>query len=103
MPIIKSAKKKLRQDKNRTQNNLLVKKTVKAEILAYKRKPIPSALVKVFSVLDTAAKKKVYHSNKVARLKSRLSKLLGKKFQKTVEKSKTTTKPHSPPKAKISV
>lgn len=76
MPIIKSAKKKLRQDKNRTRQNLLVKKSSKKVISIFKRQPKSAMLVKVFSELDKAAKKGIFHPNKVARLKSRLSKLL---------------------------
>lgn len=103
MPIIKSAKKKLRQDKKRTQQNLEVKKTVKAEILAFKRKPTAASLAKVFATLDIAAKKNVFHPNKAARLKSRLSKLLGKKPPKIAEKTKVAAKSKSPRKTKTSV
>lgn len=102
MPIIKSAKKKLRQDKNRTRQNLLVKTKAKKVILAYKRQPTVANLSKVFSQLDTAAKKKIFHANKVSRLKSRLSKLLKNKTKvsKTEEKPKASPKTKSPRKAK---
>lgn len=103
MPIIKSAKKKLRQDKKRTRQNLVVKKNVKTLILSFKRKTTPSNLVKVFSALDRAAKKKIFHPNKVARLKSRLSKLTGKKPQAVLGKPRKTAKPKSPRKAKTIV
>jgi len=93
MPITKSAKKKLRQDKKRTQQNLLVKKIVRTAILTFKRKPTPAALAKVTSALDMAAKKKVIHANKAARLKSRLSKLIGKKPHVTTVEAKTATRP----------
>lgn len=79
MPITRSAKKKLRQDKKRQKYNLLVKKTVKDAIKSFRRKPTNSLLPKVFSIIDTAAKKKIYHPNKVARLKSNLAKLMGNK------------------------
>jgi small subunit ribosomal protein S20 len=82
MPIIRSAKKKLRQDKKRTSVNLIVKKKVKAAIKAYRANPTPSLLQKSFSSLDIAAKKNVYHKNKSNRLKARLSKLLLKKTTK---------------------
>ncbi|MBI3379519.1 30S ribosomal protein S20 [Candidatus Gottesmanbacteria bacterium] len=103
MPIIKSAKKKLRQDKKRAQQNLLVKKRVRDTILSFKRKPTPSLLTKVFSILDISAKKKVFHSNKVARLKSRLSKLLKSKPRVTEKKPKSSPKPKSPRKTKTGV
>lgn len=75
MPNTHSAKKKLRQDKKRLKTNLLVKENYKKAISLYKRKPTKQLLKKVFSTLDQAAKKKIIHANKAARLKSRLSKL----------------------------
>lgn len=98
MPIIKSAKKKLRQDKKRTGHNLKVKISVKDTILAFKRKPTPVSLEKLFNKLDTAVKKKIFHPNKSARLKSRLSKLLLKKPKTTDVQSKTFAKPNPPEK-----
>lgn len=103
MPIIKSAKKKLRQDKKRTAQNLLVKKTISETISAFKRKPTPSSLTKVFSVLDMSAKKGILHKNKGARLKSRLSKLLKKKPRVAVGKPKVDSKSKTPRKAKTGV
>lgn len=103
MPQIKSAKKKLRQDKKHTKQNLLVKKSVRAAVLAFKRKPTFAALSKVFAVFDSAAKKKVLHANKAARLKSRLSKLLLRKLKMTDVKSEVAAKSKSPRKKKISV
>lgn len=96
MPIIKSAKKKLRQDKKRENQNQKSKKLVKDTILSYKRNPTPAALSKVFSVLDTAAKKNIIHKNKAARLKFRLSKMLGKKSKTDTEKVKSAIKPKTP-------
>jgi small subunit ribosomal protein S20 len=86
MPIIRSAKKKLRQDKKRTVVNLLVKKQVKFAVKEYRKHPSASLLQKAFSTLDAAAKKNVYHKNKADRLKSRLSKLMSQKSSKTSSK-----------------
>lgn len=99
MPIITSAKKKLRQDKKRQKDNLLIKRAVKATVKSFKQKPTNNLLAEVFSILDTAVKKKIYHPNKVARLKSNLSKLIGKKIaskktpvaKKSARKKKETT------------
>ena len=103
MPIIKSAKKKLRQDKKRTKQNLLVKRSVKETVLAFKRKPTLASLAKLVSSLDTAVKKKIFHPNKAARLKSRLSKLLKPKSQSADKKPQEEIKSKSPRKKKTSV
>ncbi len=103
MPIIKSSKKKLRQDKKRTLQNFSVKKIIKTTILDFKRRPTSTALTKVFSALDTAAKKKIYHANKADRLKSRLYKLLKTKSQTVNKPSKIVSKSKSPRKKKSSV
>lgn len=88
MPIIESAKKKLRQDKKRQKQNLLVKRQVKEKIKEFKKNPTKKSLPCVFSVLDKAAKKKIFHKNKSSRLKSKLSKLLNKQ---TTTKKKTAS------------
>ena len=54
MPIIKSAKKKLKQDKA-------------------KKEPKANNLKKAYSLLDKAAKRKIIHKNKASRLKSQLA------------------------------
>lgn len=100
MPIIKSAKKKLRQDKKRTKQNQLIKRSVKETVLVFKRKPTLVSLTKLFSKLDTAVKKNIFHPNKAARLKSRLSKLLLKKPKTTDAKPKVAAKIKFPRKAK---
>lgn len=79
MPIIKSAQKKLRQDKKRERVNLLQRKKTAIAVREFKKKPTALNLQKLFSTLDMASKKKLFHKNKVARLKSRLSLLLKKK------------------------
>lgn len=79
MPVTSSAKKKLRQDKKREKINLVFKKRAKDAISQFLASPNEKKLAKLFSGLDQLSKKKIYHSNKVARLKSRLAKLLNKK------------------------
>lgn len=101
MPIIKSAAKKLRQDKKRESQNKGIKKIVKKVIWEYKRKPTPSLLSKVFSTLDLAAKKNIYHANKTARLKSRLTRLLKKRPHAAAVSAAVKTK--SPRKKKTGV
>lgn len=78
MPIIKSAKKKMRQDlKKRGKNSMYknsMKKAVKTVTNAAKETKA-EALKKAYSAIDKAAKKKVIHKNKASRLKSKISKL----------------------------
>jgi len=85
MPQRRAAKKDLRQNKKRQQQNLEVKRNIKAAIKKLK-KAVGSedalirekALTEVYKILDKAATKKIIHRNKAARRKSRLSKLLKK-------------------------
>ncbi|MBL7159798.1 30S ribosomal protein S20 [Candidatus Microgenomates bacterium] len=79
MPIIKSAKKKMRQDEKRRLKNLRTKKTYKEAVKEVREKPVVKKLQKAYSALDTAAKKRIIKKGKASRLKSRLSKLIEKK------------------------
>lgn len=78
MPLIKSAKKKLRQDKKRTVANLSYKKqykeAIKKAIAGIEGKVKDGALKKAYSAIDKATKKGIIHKNKAARLKSQVSK-----------------------------
>lgn len=76
MPITVSAKKALRRDRRRTIINKRIRKKIKAALKKARQKPTKKILAEAASVLDRAAKKKVIHKNKAARLKSRLTKLL---------------------------
>ncbi|MBI2019806.1 30S ribosomal protein S20 [Candidatus Daviesbacteria bacterium] len=74
MPIIRSAIKKVRKDKTRTARNKKRENTLKALIKKARLSKSVKDLQTVFSALDKAAKVKLIHPNKAARLKSRLSK-----------------------------
>ncbi len=79
MPIIKSAKKKLRKDVKRTKRNLKYKDAIKKAIKAVQQKKGDQLLIKkAYSIIDKAAKEKIIHKNKAARLKSKISKLVSK-------------------------
>lgn len=91
MPITKSAKKALRQTRKRAQINRRIKEVVKKAIRVFKKNPTLENLRKAYSTLDKAAKKNVFHKNKAARLKSRLSRLL-KKQEITKEKRSSSKK-----------
>lgn len=81
MPIIKSAQKKLRQDKKRTERNLLAKKSYRSAVKAVTKlaesgkKVADTAVQSAYKGIDKAAKKHLIHPNRAARLKSRVSKL----------------------------
>lgn len=89
MPVIRSAKKKLRMDKKRESANKKIKSLVKLISKKAIKTPTPKSVQEAFSILDKAAKKNIIHKNKAARIKSRLSKLLGKKT-KVPTKAKAT-------------
>lgn len=83
MPQRKAAKKDLRQNKKRHQNNIAFKNNIKAAVKKLKKslegsdsKARLEALRQVYKLLDKAVAKNIYHKNKVANKKSRLSKLL---------------------------
>ena len=75
MPITKSAKKTLKQEQKRTKTNQKIRSSFKTAVKKARLAPTGDNLSQAFSSLDRAAKKKVIHKNKAARLKSRLSRL----------------------------
>lgn len=75
MPIIKSAIKKVRKDKLRTARNEKREKALKVLLKKARISKTAKDIQVVFSALDKAAKVKLIHPNKAARLKSRLSQL----------------------------
>lgn len=74
MPIIKSAKKRMRQERKRTAVNKVKKTNLKSLIKKVRIEKSAENLSGVFSALDKAVKTHLIHKNKSARLKSRLSK-----------------------------
>lgn len=102
MPIIKSAKKRVRVTAKATARNVKTKKLVKGSVKQLRVKPNQAALSKAQSAIDTAVKKGLIHKNKAARKKSRLAadaKKAGVKLGKSPVK-KTATKAVTSPKAK---
>ncbi len=76
MPIIKSAKKKMRKDAKRTAHNKTIESALKGLVKQTRKTPSKETLAKVSSALDKAVKVNLIHANKAGRLKSRLSKLV---------------------------
>ena len=80
MPILKSAKKKMRKDKKRTIKN---EKLVKAYQDIFKKikkgkGDLKKLIQDFYSKVDKVAKKKVIHKNKANRLKAQINKLIRK-------------------------
>lgn len=89
MPIIKSAKKKLEQDRNRAELNakyILVYKNALKKLK--KQKGNLTALKETHHHIDKALKKNLWHKNKANRLKSQASKLARSFSAKKQVKSK---------------
>lgn len=83
MPNIRSAKKKMRKDVKRTKQNAFYHEAIKKAIqLIEKLKgkdEAPEKAKKTISLIDKAAKRKVIHKNKAARLKSKVMRMTAKK------------------------
>ena len=104
MPIIKSAKKRVKVAQKAAIRNVKTKRSLKAALKTFANavstgnKQATEAQKKAQSALDKAAKKGVMHKNKVARKKRQLAakaKAAGLKVTKTATKApakKTTAK-----------
>jgi len=94
MPVIKSAKKKLRVDKKRESANKKVRSLVEKAIKKAEKTPTLQRVQNAFSIIDKAVKNKVIHKNKASRIKSRLSKLIAgeKKGKSQIPKTTKTKK-----------
>jgi len=89
MPVIRSAKKKLRVDKRREFTNKKFKLSIELAIKKAEKTPSQKTIQAAFKSLDKGVKKKILHSNKAARIKSRLSKFISVKTEKTSKTRKT--------------
>jgi len=93
MPVIKSAKKKLRQDKKKRQRNKEIKNSLKELIKKAEKDPSEKLIKQLMSIADKAAKNHTIHKNKAARIKSTFAKLTtpAKEAAKSPAKKKTKT------------
>jgi small subunit ribosomal protein S20 len=96
MPVIKSAKKKLRQDKKRQVVNNLLRNALKAALKDAKAKKTQEKVIFAVKLTDKALKKNLIHKNKAARIKSKLSHLVKTSAVKTKSSSKGTKKIKNP-------
>ncbi len=95
MPVIKGAKKKLRQDKKRTLRNKKLRDAYKGALKKVKKVSSEKNIIAAVSIVDKAVKNHLIHKNKAARIKSRLSKLLPKS-KSVVKKSESKAKVTKP-------
>ncbi|HEX6976942.1 MAG TPA: 30S ribosomal protein S20 [Patescibacteria group bacterium] len=75
MPVTKTAKRALRGSAQKASVNTIIIKDLDAAIRLAKKTKSQVSIKKASSLADRAAKKKVIHKNKAARIKSALSKL----------------------------
>jgi ribosomal protein S20 len=73
MPIIKSAKKRVRIAEKAAIRNSKTKRTLKTAIKAFRAKVTGESQSKAQSAIDTAVKKGLMHKNKAARQKAQLA------------------------------
>jgi len=97
MPIIKSAKKRVRVSTKATVRNSKTKRSLKSAVKAFAAalaggKKVSEAHSKAQSELDKAAKKGVMHKNKAARKKSQLARAAKVAGVKTAGAKKTAAK-----------
>jgi small subunit ribosomal protein S20 len=86
MPVTTTAKRALRGSKNKESiNKILMGKLEVAIRMARKSKTVEK-IIKAVSLADRAAKRKVIHKNKAARIKSQLAKLMPKKISLKLDK-----------------
>ncbi len=82
MPRIKSAKKRMRQARTRTQVNRSQRselRTALRKVRTAAGEAARKAYDEAVALLDRAGRKRIIHPNAAARQKSRLAKLVGKK------------------------
>lgn len=96
MPVIKSAKKKLKQDKKRFLKNSLLRKKLKEILKKAEKNPTQALLIEAVKTTDKAAKNNIIHKNKAAHIKSKLSKLENPAPKAESKKTTTTKKPTKP-------
>lgn len=87
MPVTKTAKRALRGSRAKELVNKLTIGKLEVAIRQAKKSKTAEKVVKAISLADRAAKRKVIHRNKAARIKSQMTKLISSK-KKTVSKKK---------------
>jgi small subunit ribosomal protein S20 len=88
MPVTTTAKRALRGSKNKESINKVILGKLEVAIRVAKRGKSAEKILKAVALADRAAKKRVIHKNKAARIKSQLSKLLSKPVKSPSKASK---------------
>ena len=73
MPLIKSAKKRVRTAHKATTRNSKTKRSLKSALKLFAKSPTPKSHSAAQSNIDKAVKKGLVHKNKAARQKSKLA------------------------------
>ncbi len=76
MPRIKSAKKRMRQSRTRTEHNRTERSAIKTAVKKARTETTKETVANAMQVLDRGARKGQIHRNTAARKKSRLAKKL---------------------------
>lgn len=105
MPIIKSAKKRVRVASKAAVRNSKTKRTMRSAVKSFQTsltsgKKVAESHSQAQSSIDTAVKKGVMHKNKAARKKSQLAKAAKAAGVKTTGTAKKAAKPAAKPAAK---
>ena len=101
MPVTKTAKRALRGSKRKEEVNKLIIKKLEVALRNVKKIKSAKNITLAISLADRAAKKKVIHKNKAARIKSTLSKLLSLRARGPQEPAaKSPSKKQTPSKGK---
>lgn len=100
MPIIKSAKKRVRVAKKAATRNSRTKRSLKSATKAFAAKQSDTTLREAQSALDQAVKKGVIHKNKAARRKRQLAAAAKAAGVKVTAKKKAAPKAAAKPGAK---
>lgn len=86
MPVTKTAKRALRSSKQKEAVNKKLMTRLEVAVRKAKKSPTIKNVREASSLTDKAAKNKIYHKNKAARLKSQLSKLVKSPKKKAKKK-----------------
>lgn len=92
MPIIKSAKKRVRVAEKAAIRNSKTKRSLKTALKAFRAKATADTHAEAQSMLDTAAKKGLMHKNKAARMKAQLARASKEAGVKPAAKKSTAAK-----------
>lgn len=92
MPVTTTAKRALRGSRRKESVNKIIVSRLELAIRSAKKSKLKEKILKAVSLADRAAKKKVIHKNKAARIKSQLAKLLPAKLSPKSAKKISTSK-----------